>query len=114
MLNAVTATTTSRGVGVDSAGRVSLQLIAAGVTAGIGTFTVDVSNNGGATWSSYQRLISNLIGTNSQTDAYVANKVINSTGSSMLFIPASDTFELIRVTCTAITDGTYSAALYLN
>lgn len=114
VLNGVTATTTSRGVCADNASRISLQLIASGITSGTGTFTVDVSNDDGATWTPYQRLIPNLTGTNSQTDAYVASKVLNSTGSSMIFIPASDAFSLIRTTCTRATDGTYSAVFYLN
>lgn len=115
LIDRVTSTTTSRGVGVDNAGRVSIHLIAAGVTTGIGTFTVDVSNNGGANWETYQRLIPNLTGTNSQTDAYVTTKVLNATGSSMIFIPPGDTFELIRVgVATVAANGTYSAYLYLN
>ncbi len=113
LLSNVEATTTSRGVPVDNAGRLSLQLSATGVSTGTGTFTVDVSNDG-TNWAPYNRLIPNLVGTNSQTDAYVASKVINATGSSMMFIPASDTFASIRVTCTYATDGTYSAVLYLN
>lgn len=114
LLNAVSTTSTSRGVGVDNASSVSLQLIATGVSSGTGTFTVDVSNDEGTTWTPYQRLIPNLIGTNSQTNAYVASKVLNSTGSSMVFIPAGDTFGLIRVTCTRATDGIYSAVAYIN
>ena len=113
LLNGVTATTTSRGVPLDNAGRVSIQLIATGVSTGTGTFTVDVSNDG-ITWTPYQRLIPNLTGTNSQTDAYVQSKVLNSTGSSMVFISAGDTFALMRVTCTRATDGTYSAITYVN
>ncbi len=117
LLNSVTTTTTSSGFPVSSAGRLSLQLIATGVTSGTGTFTVDVSNsneNGVVTWTPYQRMIPNLTGTNAQTDAYVSSKVLNSTGSSMIFIPAGDTFESIRVTSTVATDGTYSAILYVN
>lgn len=114
LLNKVVATTTSRGVGIDNAGRASIQLKAENVISGTGTFTVDVSNDGGATYTAYQRLIPNLVGSNSQTDAYVASKVLNSTGSSMIFISAGDTFEVLRVTCTFVTDGSYSATLYLN
>lgn len=114
VLNGVTATTTSRGVGTSNSGRISLQLKATGVTSGTGTFTVDVSNDDGTTWTPYNRLIPNLVGTNAQTDAFVASKVLNATGSSMMFIPASDTFSLIRTTCTVATDGTYSATFYLN
>lgn len=114
MLNGVTATTTSRGVSVDNAGRLSIQLIAAGVTDGIGTFTVDVSNDG-VNYSTYNRLIPNLVGSNSQTDAYVGSKVLNATGSSMIFIPAGDTFQLIRVGVASVAaNGTYTAVLYLN
>ena len=113
LLNGVTATTTSRGIPLDNAGRASIQLIASGVSSGTGTFTVDVSNDG-VTWTPYQRLIPNLIGTNSQTDAFVQSKVLNSNGSSMIFISAGDTFASMRVTCTRATDGTYSAVVFSN
>ena len=112
-MNGVTTTTTSRGVSLDNAGRVSIQLIATGVSTGTGTFTVDVSNDG-ATWTPLQRLIPNLVGTNSQTDAFVLSKVLNSTGSSMIFIAPGDTFASMRITCTRATDGTYSAVAYIN
>lgn len=110
----VTATTTSRGVPVDNAGRLSVQLIAAGVSSGTGTFTFDVSNDGGTTWTPYSRVTSNATNTNAQTDTRVASVVLNSTGSSMIFFPNGDTFGLIRAKCTVATDGTYSAVAYLN
>lgn len=110
----VAATTTSRGVGVDNADRLSVQLIAASVTSGTGTFTFSVSNDGGTTWTPYSRLTSNATNTNAQTDTRVASVVLNSTGSSMIFFPPGDTFGLIRATCTVATDGTYSAIAYLN
>lgn len=113
MLDAVTATTTSRGVPLDNAGRVSIQLVGASVSTGTGTFTVQVSNDS-VNWVDYQRIIPNLIGTNSQTDAFVASKVINANGSSMVFVSAGDTFSSMRVICTRATDGAYSAIAYIN
>lgn len=114
MLNGVTITTTSAGKGIDNASRVSIQLKAASVTSGSGTFTFDVSNDGGATWTAYNRITTNVTNTNSQTDTRVSSFVLNVTGSSMVFIPAGDTFEMIRVKCTVATDGAYSATAYIN
>lgn len=114
LLNGVTATTTSRGAGVDNASNVSIQLLASGITSGNGVFTVDVSNDGGANWVAYNRLNSNVTNTNAQTDTRLASVTLNTNAGSMLFIPDGDTFELIRVKCTRSTDGTYSATLYLN
>lgn len=114
LLNAVTATATSRGVGVDNAGRVSLQFFATGISSGNCVFTVGVSNDGGTTWTAYNRLITNVTNANSVNDVRVASVTLNTNSSSMLFIPAGDTFGLIRVTGTITTDGTYSAVAYLN
>lgn len=114
LLNAVTATTTSRGIGVDNASNVSIQFQATGITSGNGVFTIDVSNDEGANWVTYNRLNSNVTNTNAQMDTRVASLTLNISGGSMVFIPAGDTFGLIRVKCTRTTDGTYSATAYIN
>jgi len=114
MLDAVIATSTSKGFPVDNAGRLSIQLKATGVSSGTGTFTVEVSNDGGATYTPYNRITANQTNANNENDTRVSSKVLNSTGSSMIFFPAGDTFGLLRVKCTVATDGTYSAIAYLN
>ncbi len=110
----VAATTTSRGIPVDNASNVSIQLKAATVTSGTGTFTMQVSNDGGATWTPYSRMNSNATNTNVQGDTRVASVVLNSAGSSMIFVPAGDTFGLFRLICTVATDGSYSAFAFIN
>lgn len=114
LCRAVTATTTSRGVGVDNASNVSIQFQATGVSSGNGVMTVQVSNDGGANWVSYNRLVGNSPNTNAQNDTRVSSATLNATGGTMVFIPAGDTFELIRTTVTVSTDGSYTTTLYLN
>lgn len=114
LLNGVTATTTSRGVGVDNASRMSIQLTASGISSGTGTFTFGVSNDEGANYVGYQRMIPNYQNTNAQNDVRLISVVMNANGSTMLFIPAGDTFGLFRTTCTVATDGAYTATAYLN
>lgn len=115
LLNAVTATTTSRPTGVDNASRVSLQLRAAGITSGSAVFTVEVSNDGN-NWVAYNRLTTNVTNTNAQMDTRVASVLLSTNAGSMLFIPPGDTFNFIRtvVTPNNTVDGNYSAVLYLN
>jgi hypothetical protein len=114
LLNAVTATTTSRGVGVDNAGRLSLLLKASGITSGNGVFTVEVTNDPDLGWVTYNRLTSNVTNTNAQTDTRVGSVTLSSNSTAIVFFPPGDTFAHIRVKVTVTTDGTYSAVAYLN
>lgn len=114
LLNGVTVTTTSSGVGVDNAARLSIQLKAASVSSGNGVFTVDVSNDEGANWVAYNRLTTNVTNTNAQADVRASSVTLNTNSGSMIFFPAGDTFGLIRVKCTITTDGVYTATAYIN
>lgn len=107
----VTATTTSAGFDVSARNKFSIQVIASGITSGNGVFTVDVSNDNGATWTAYNRIVSNVTNTNAQNDTCVASVTLSSNSSAMMFFPVGDHFQMIRVTCTRTTDGTYSAFL---
>ncbi len=115
LLSAVTATTTSNPASVDNAGRVSLQVLASGIVSGSAVFTVEVSNDG-SNWVAYNRLTSNLINTNAQTDTRIASVVINTNSGSMLFVPAGDTFNFIRAIATVNNNvgGTYSAIAFID
>lgn len=113
LLNAVTATTTSRSVGVDNASNVSIQFTAASITSGNGVFTVEVSNDQ-INWIAYSRLNSNVTNTNAQNDTRVASVTLSSNTSGIVFIPAGDTFNYIRTKCTVTTDGAYTSTVYLN
>lgn len=110
VLNAVTVDTTSLAQDVSMRSKLSLQLIATGITSGNGIFTVDVSNDG-ATWTAYNRLTTNATNTNAQTDARVASVTLSSTGSSFVFFPVGDYFRYLRVSVDTTTDGAYSAIL---
>lgn len=113
LLTAVTATTTSRGVGVQNAGRLSIMILSSGISSGNGVFTVDVSNDG-TNYATYNRIIPNLVGTNAQTDAYVASVTLSTNTTNFLFFPPGDTFAYFRCKLTRTTDGTYSAIAYVN
>lgn len=113
VLNAVTADTTSGGVAVNNAGRLSIQLIAAAISAGNGVFTVEVSNDN-TNWLAYNRLTTNVTNTNAQTDTRVASVTLNSNTSAFVFFPPGDTFAYFRVKVDVTTDGTYSAIAYVN
>lgn len=116
LLNAVTATTTSRGAAIDSAGRLSLMVYGSGISSGNGVFTVEVSNDPVLGWIPYNRLTSNVTNTNGQTDTRVASATINtvSTGTAILFFPPGDTFNYVRTKVVVTTDGAYTATLFVN
>ena len=114
MLNAVTADTTSNGTPVGNATKLSLQLTASAISAGNGVFTVDVSNDDGATWIAYNRLIDNVTNTNVQNQTRIASKTLSSNTSVILFFDDSDVFDRVRVTVDRTTDGTYSAILFVQ
>ncbi len=90
----------------------SIQFTCSGHTSGNGVFGVEVSNDG-VNWIVYNRLIPNLVGTNAQTDAYVAAPTLSSNTSSIYFFPVSDYFRMIRVFCAVTTDGVYTATLQM-
>lgn len=113
LLNAVTATTTSNGVGVNSAGRLSIMVLSSAITSGNGVFTVQVSNDG-TNYADYNRLTTNVTNTNAQTDARVASLTLSTNTTNFLFFPPGDTFAYLRCKVVRTTDGTYSAIAYID
>jgi hypothetical protein len=113
ILNAVTADTTSGGIPVNNAKRLSIQFIASAISAGNGIFTVEVSNDG-VNWLAYNRLTTNVTNTNAQTDARVASVTLSSNTSAFVFFPPGDTFAFFRVKVDMTTDGAYSAIAYVD
>lgn len=116
VLDAVTADTTSGPQDVSMRRKISLQLVASGITSGNGVFTVEVTNNQDAAgaptnWVPYNRLTTNVTNTNAQTDARVASATLSSNTSAMLFFPVGDYFRYLRVIVDVTTDGVYSAIL---
>jgi len=116
LLNGITAGTAqvSRGVGVDSAGKLSLMVYGVGVTAGSATFYVEVTNDNTLGWVPYNRLVSNVTNTNAQNDTRVSLIQQTTTGTSIVFFPPGDTFNFVRVRADVWPTGTYSAVLYVN
>lgn len=112
LLNGVTADTTSGGLVVGNAIKMSLMLTAASISAGNGVFTVEVSNDGGVTWIAYSRLLDNVTNTNAQNQTRVASKTLSSNTSVILFFDDADVFDQIRVKVDMTTDGVYSAILF--
>lgn len=107
----ITSTVQGLGFDVSARQRLSIQLVATAVTSGNCVFTVDVSNDGGTTWTAYNRITTNATNTNAQTDARVASVTLSATGSNFMFFPDGDHFQLIRIKGTVTTDGSYSAFL---
>ncbi len=114
MLTSVTATTTSNGVGVNNAGRLSIMVFATAITSGNGVFSVEVTNDPTVGWATYNRLTTNVTNTNAQTDTRVASLTLSSNTTNFLFFPPGDTFAYMRVKVVRTTDGTYSAVAYID
>ncbi len=116
LLDTVSATTTSRGVGVDNAARVSLMVYSTGITAGTLQFTVDVTNDPALGWVPYNRLNYNITGI-ATVDTRTSSVVLNtSLSTAIVFIPSGDTFNYLRVNLNYTTNTTArgSAVLYVN
>lgn len=113
MLTAVTATTTSSPIPVNNAKRLSIMVLSSAISSGNGVYTVQISNDG-INFATYNRIIPNLVGTNAQTDAYVASVTLSTNTTNFLFFPPGDTFAFLRTTVTRTTDGTYSAVAYVD
>jgi len=111
LLDGVTATTTSKGVDLSERADYSLQFSAAGGSPS-GVFTVELSNDNGTTWTAYNRLISNVTNTNSQSETRVANVTLGGIGSAFLFIAHGEGMGMLRVILTtATTTSSYSCFL---
>lgn len=113
LLTAVTATTTSNAVGVNSAGRLSIMLLSQNISSGNGVFSVQVSNDG-TNYATYNRLTTNVVNSISEGDVRVASLTLSTNTTNFLFFPPGDTFAYLRAKVTVSTDGIYSAVAYID
>jgi hypothetical protein len=112
-LNAVTAdvaNTAATPFDVSKRQKMSIQFTCAGHSSGNGVFGVEVSNDG-VNWVVYNRLIANVAGDNTKTDAKSAAPTLSTNTSSIYFFPEGDYFKMIRVFIDVTTDGAYSAII---
>ncbi len=108
-LDAVTATTTSSAIDVKGAKKVTIMGTRADHAAGSSAFSVTVSVDG-TTFVAYNKLITNVANTNSQTHVRAANFSIGANGSEFASMDLSvEAFSNIKVVVTETTDGTHSA-----
>jgi hypothetical protein len=110
LLDAVVATTTSAGIDVSERCDYSLQFIAADGTPN-GTFTVELSNDNGTTWTAYNRLISNVTNANDKGETRVASVNLAAAGSAFAFIAHGEGFGMIRVILTTATTTSHYTAI---
>lgn len=111
IINAVSATT-SAVENVQNLDNITLQFVATGISSGNGVMTVLVSNDG-TNFVAYNMLIDNVTNTNGQQLTRVASKTLSSNTSVVV---ALDNFSwnMIKVTVTFTTDGSYSVILNGN
>lgn len=117
LLNAISGTATSVSAGVDQAGRLSLMVSGMNMTSASATFYVQVTNRDEDGWVNYNRLITNVTNTNAQQDARVSLVNLTTSGTAIVFFPAGDTFNLIRVQADVApgsAGATFNAALYVD
>lgn len=107
LLNAVTATTTSKVVNVEGCTRIGLQFKRADHSAGSSAFSAEGTING-KDWTTLNLIISNATNTNAQTLTRVASVSLAANGTALAFLDAV-CLKAIRVTVTETTDGTHSA-----
>jgi len=113
-LNAVTATTTSEPINIENARRISLLLTRANHSAGSSAFAVTVSVDG-ATYVTFNKLISNATNTNAQTLTRVASvSLASDTTSEVAMDLEHSIFRWMKVTVTETTDGTHTAKVLID
>ena len=108
LLDAVTATTTSKPANIEQLKRIGLQFLAASISSGNGVFTVEGTLDG-VNWVALSTLIDNVTNTNVQNFTRVASKTLSSNSSVLVWVDSRLGLKAIRVVVTVTTDGAYSA-----
>jgi hypothetical protein len=113
-LDAVTETTTSSALDVKGAKKVTIMGTRANHGSGSSAFSVTVSVDG-TTFVAYNKLITNVANTNSQTHVRAANFTLSSNSSEFASMDLSvEAFSHIKVVATETTDGTHSAKVLVE
>jgi len=108
-LNGVTATTTSQAINIENAKKVIFVFKRANHTAGKTVFSVTASADG-TNFITYNKLIDNVINSNSQNLTRVASYDTGAANATKFYtLSPEDTFKEVKVTATETTDGTHSA-----
>jgi hypothetical protein len=107
-----TADKTSGAINILGAKKVVLFCKRANHIAGSTTFSAVVGVEGNET--AYNKWISNVSNTNTQTETRVSSLVLNTNSCGFLTMDPKDTFETIKVTADVTTDGANSAWLILD
>jgi len=113
-LNAVTATTTSAAIPLKGVRKATLFLTRAAHSAGNTAFTVTVSGDD-TTYVGYNKLVTNVTNTNSQTPIRVATVTLSSNTTETVSMDlALDALSSMKVVATETTDGTHTAKVVLE
>lgn len=113
-LNAVTATTTSQPISLKGVKKATLFFTRANHSSGSSAFSVTVSADD-STYVTYNKLITNVTNTNSQTPVRVASVSLSSNTTETVSMDLThDAFSSMKVTATETTDGTHTAKVVLE
>ena len=113
-INAVTATTTSGGIPIQGAKKITWFLTRADHSAGSTTWTFEVSPDG-TVWEPFNKLITNATNTNAQNHVRVASLAQAGNGVDILHMDLEHgTYVEMRAIATEATDGTHTAVCVIE
>lgn len=113
-INAVTATTTSAGVPIQGAKKITWFLTRADHTSGSTTWTVEVSPDG-TVWEPFNKLITNATNAIAENHVRVASLAQAGNAVDILHMDLEyGTFISMRIKATEATDGTHTAVCVIE
>lgn len=107
-IQAATATATGQPVNIKNASKVSFIFKRSAHGSGSTSFSVSVSIDG-TNWAVYNRLLTNVANSNSETIVHAAAMALGSDTTEFASMSAEDAFVWVKVTATETTDGTHDA-----
>lgn len=113
-LDGVTATATSKAIGVKYADKVTLQLTRADHSSGSSAFSVTGTVDG-TNYVTLNNIVSNVANTNVQGLTRVASVTLSADGSELASLDLENMgLVAIKVTVTETADGTHSATVFIE